>query len=139
MDRQEREDGEAEIKQANYPDIRQFLVAKAVSSKPEEEVKAGDWKSCSPSTAGDFTAVGYFFARELYNTLKVPIGLINTSWGGTHSETWTSREAFESSPEFKSMISSMPLLDLDALAKERVASQVNKLKSLGMTVPATGG
>ncbi|MEP6734154.1 MAG: sialate O-acetylesterase [Chryseolinea sp.] len=129
---------DVEIQQANYPDIRQFLVAKSVSSKPEEEVKGGDWKGCSPATAGEFTAVGYFFARDLYNTLKVPIGLINTSWGGTHSETWTSREAFENNAEFKSMISSMPVLDLDALAKERVASQVNKLKSLGMNVPAIG-
>src|SRR5687767_6801523 len=91
---------EQEIKNANYPQIRQFLVQKSVSAKPEADVKGGEWKICSPETAGSYTAVGYFFARELYNQLKVPIGLINTSWGGTHSETWTSKEAFEQSTEF---------------------------------------
>lgn len=129
---------EAEIRDANYPNIRQFLVAKAVSATPLDEVKAGDWKGCSPATAADFTAVGYFFARDLYKSLNVPIGLINTSWGGTHSETWTSREGFESSPEFKEMISTMPSLDLEALAKEKFEAQVSKLKALGMTFPVTG-
>jgi sialate O-acetylesterase len=63
--------------------------------------------------------------------------LINTSWGGTHSETWTSREAFEQSDEFKSMIASMPVLDLDALAKERRDVQVKKLKEMNVNLPAS--
>lgn len=129
-------DAEAEMKAANYPQIRQFLVQKAVSAKPEEDVKGGDWKSCSPATSGNFTAVGYFFARDLYEKLRVPIGLINTSWGGTHSETWTSREAFASSPEFKDMIARMPVLDLDQLAKEKQAEQVAKLKAMNIELPA---
>ena len=99
---------EEEIRNGNYPKIRQFLVQKSVSLKPEEDVKGGDWKVCSSESIADFTAVGYFFARDLFNELKVPIGLINTSWGGTHSETWTSKEAFEQSEEFKSMIATMP-------------------------------
>ncbi len=129
---------DSEIRNANYPQIRQFLVQKSVSSKPEEDVKGGSWTVCSPSTAGDFTAVGYFFARELYLQLNVPVGLINTSWGGTHSETWTSREAFEQSPEFKNMITAMPQLDLDALAKKRNDALVAKLKAMNMTLPSTG-
>jgi len=131
-------DAEKEINAANYPQIRQFLVQKAVSSKPEEDVKEGSWKSCSPETAGEFTAVGYFFARELYKQLNIPVGLVNTSWGGTHSETWTSREAFEQSAEFKSMITSMPQLDLQALAKQRNDALIKKLKGINITLPSSG-
>ena len=125
-----------EIKAADFPSIRQFLVEKFVSAKLEDDVKSGDWKSCSPETVGDFTAVGYFFARDLYNELKVPIGLINTSWGGTHSETWTSREAFEQTPEFKEMISAMPALDLDKIAEQKKLAQEKKLLELNIALPA---
>jgi sialate O-acetylesterase len=127
-----------EIKDANYPQIRQFLVQKSVSSKPEVDVKGGDWKICSPETAGNFTAVGYFFARELYTQLKVPIGLVNTSWGGTHSETWTSKEAFEQSAEFKEMIAGMPVLDLEVLAKKKNEELMAKLKGMNIMLPANG-
>lgn len=129
---------EAEIKNANYPQIRQFLVQKSVSSKPEEDVKGGSWKICTPENAGEFTAVGYFFARELYAQLNIPVGLVNTSWGGTHSETWTSHEAFEQSPEFKTMITSMPELDLNVLAKKRNDALLAKLKGMNITLPSSG-
>jgi len=55
----------------------------------------GDWAVCSPDTVLNFSAVGYFFGRELHNELNVPIGLINTSWGGTVCEAWTSEEALK--------------------------------------------
>ncbi len=113
---------EQEIANANYPMIRHFKVPNAISSLPKEDITGGEWKVCSPATAGDFTAAGYFFARELYNKLKVPVGLLNTSWGGTIVETWTSHEAFENSPEFKSMIAGMPLLNLDSLVKQKAAA-----------------
>jgi sialate O-acetylesterase len=125
---------EEEVRNGNYPQIRQFLVQKSVSLKPEEDVKGGDWKACSSESIADFTAVGYFFARDLYNELKVPIGLINTSWGGTHSETWTSKEAFEQSEEFKSMIATMPAIDLEALAKQRRDDHMKKLKEMNINL-----
>lgn len=121
---------EKEMATANYPMIHHFLVAKDVSDKPLDDIKAGEWKVCSPETVGDFTAVGFFFARELYNELKIPIGLINTSWGGTHSETWTSREAFENSDEFKNMIAGMPNLNLDSLAAEKNRIITKKIQAL---------
>lgn len=71
---------EAEIAAANYPQIRHIKVPLTISTTPKDDIESGDWKVCSPSTAGDFTAVGYFFARELYNQLHIPIGLINTTW-----------------------------------------------------------
>jgi len=128
---------EEEIRNGNYPQVRQFLVQKSVSLKPEEDVKGGDWKVCSPENIADFTAVGYFFARDIFNELKVPIGLINTSWGGTHSETWTSKEAFEQSEEFKSMIATMPAIDLESLAKEKRELQMKRLKDMNINLSST--
>ena len=118
------------IKAANFPQIRHFEVAKSVASQPQADIKAGEWKVCSPATVANFTAVGYFFAKELYGQLNVPIGLIHTSWGGTHSETWTSRNAFESSDEFKSMISTMPRLNLDSLAKQKNENTISAIEKL---------
>jgi len=126
---------EQEIKEANYPQIRHIKIPNTVASVPKDDIKSGEWEICSPQTAGDFTATGYFFARELYNQLKIPIGLINTSWGGTHVETWTSREAFENSDEFKSMIADMPALDLDSLAKIRRAAMEKRMNELQGSLP----
>ncbi len=115
-----------EIADADYPQIRHFKVPNAVSSIPEADVTGGDWKVCSPGTAGDFTAAGYFFARELYKQLHVPIGLLNTSWGGTHVETWISRGAFEKSDEFKAMIASMPAGNLEAMIETAQGNDAEK-------------
>lgn len=118
---------DTEIQSANYPEIRHFTVQKAISTKPESDVTGGDWKICSPQTVGDFTAVGYFFAREVYQKTKIPIGLVHTSWGGTHSETWTSRQAFEQSDEFKNMIAAMPNVDLEKIAIQKREAIEKKL------------
>jgi sialate O-acetylesterase len=121
---------EKEIAAADYPMIRHIKIPNTVSSTPQDNIPAADWKICSPGTAGDFTAAGYFFARELYNKLKVPIGLINTSWGGTMVETWTSRQAFENSDEFKEMIAGMPLLNLDSMAKIKKEASLKRIEAL---------
>ncbi len=106
------------------------LVPNTISATPKEDIAGDEWKICSPANAGDFTAAGYFFARELYNKLKVPVGLLNTSWGGTHVETWTSRQAFENSDEFKSMIAGMPSLNLDSLSKVKSEATRKKIEAL---------
>ncbi|HVI44342.1 MAG TPA: sialate O-acetylesterase [Chitinophaga sp.] len=91
-----------EISQAQYPQIREFTVKRAAEAVPQEDVSnSGGWQTGTPENVGGFTAVGYFFARELYNRLHVPIGLIHTSWGGTQIEPWTSGEAFTGNDEFK--------------------------------------
>jgi len=127
---------ESEIRNSNYPQIRHFAVTKSVSGKPEEEVKGGDWKAATPENVGDFTAVGFFFARDVYDRLKVPVGLIHTSWGGTHSETWTSRQAFEQSDEFKDMIAKMPELDIEELSRQKNEEMKKKLLTMKVTLPA---
>jgi sialate O-acetylesterase len=85
---------------ADYPEIRMFTVKKKTSGKPLAEVEGG-WVECSPQTVGGFSAVGYFFARDLYQKLGVPVGMIHTSWGGTPAQAWTSLEGFGTDPELK--------------------------------------
>ena len=82
-----------EIAAANFPQIRQFRVPKAYEEKAQTAVKA-QWAPASPQTIGTYSAVAYFFARDLHQTLKVPIGLINASFGGKMIETFMSPEAF---------------------------------------------
>ena len=90
---------EQEIAAANYPNIRLFSVQRKVAEQPQSDC-VGSWQSCSPQTVGDFSAVAYFFGRELHKELGVPIGLIHTSWGGTPAEAWTSRQALEAEQDF---------------------------------------
>jgi sialate O-acetylesterase len=92
---------ETEIRNATDPLIRHFAVQKELSTRPKEKLTAGEWKVCSPETVVGFTAVGYFFSKEVYHKTRVPIGLIHTSYGGTNIETWTSSEAYEKTDEFK--------------------------------------
>lgn len=126
-----------EINDADYPMIRQFLVEKEVSSTPKEHLKSAKWEVCNPATAGNFTAVGYFFAKKLYAELKIPIGIINTSWGGTCVETWTSREAFENSDEFKDMITKVPKTDMDVLAENRKKTIIERIEKIQGSKMAT--
>ncbi|MBI5725895.1 MAG: 9-O-acetylesterase [Planctomycetes bacterium] len=93
-------DSEREIAAANYPQIRLFTVQRA-SSPDLRDNCTGQWQICSPQTVGGFSGVGYFFGRRLHKELGVPVGLINSSVGGTIIEAWTSRQAFEGDPEFQ--------------------------------------
>ncbi len=94
----------AEVKEetpkANFPQIRMFTVKKKIALQPQTEAN-GAWVECSPETVGRFSAVGYFFARELYQKLNIPVGMIHTSWGGTPAQAWTSIDSFGTDPELK--------------------------------------
>ena len=81
-----------EIAAAQYPKIRMFTVKRSPKPEPQSECQ-GTWQVCSPETAGRFSATAYYFGRSLHQALKIPIGLINTSVGGTRIEAWTSRRA----------------------------------------------
>jgi sialate O-acetylesterase len=90
-------DAEREMAVADFPGIRQFKVPTSVATQPMEEV-GGAWASCTPGTVGNFSAVAYFFARDLHQRLGVPIGIVNSSWGGTQIEGWISAPALEEAP-----------------------------------------
>jgi sialate O-acetylesterase len=89
-----------ETPKATFPKIHMFTVKKKVAVNPQTTVE-GTWVECSPQTVGGFSAVGYFFARELYQKLGVPVGMIHTSWGGTPAQAWTSIQGLGTDPELK--------------------------------------
>jgi len=84
-------------KAANFPGLRLFTTKSATAATPQSDV-SGEWKICTPETAPGFSAVGFFFGRELLDKLGTPIGLVATPWGGKPSEAFTSREKLEATP-----------------------------------------
>jgi sialate O-acetylesterase len=89
-----------EIAAATYPLIRHIKAPRAPSGSPRDDINA-QWQICTPQTAANFTACGYYMARRLHKELKVPIGLINSSWGGTRVEPWTPPVGFHAVPALK--------------------------------------
>lgn len=89
-----------EIAAANYPQIRLFTVNHVTAQEPQADTK-GNWAECSPATVPGFSAAGYFFGRDLYKAINVPIGLINSSWGGTCAEAWTTVPSLQADPDYK--------------------------------------
>ena len=131
--------GPSEIAAANNPMIRQIKIPNTIAQMPLIDIRPSNgWQSESPATAGNFTAVGYFFAKELFNKMHVPVGLINSTWGGTDVETWTSRGAFENSDEFKQMIRSVPTVNLDSFAKEQQKAITKNIVFLQGNPPGSG-
>lgn len=92
-----------EIAAANYPKIRLISVPLRGTATPQDDFN-GRWAECSPQTVGNFSATGYFFGRELFKNLDVPIGLIHCSFGGSSCETWVNRAALEAEPSLKPML-----------------------------------
>lgn len=113
-----------ETAEANYPNIRLFTVPKVADINPKQDI-TGAWCCCSPDTISGFSAVAYFFGREIHRKTGVPVGLINTSWGGTIAEAWTSREAMAANPFFKKVLKEYEdeLRNPDDAAKGVIAKQ----------------
>lgn len=105
------DNAEAEIAKANYPNIRFFTTPKLSSPYPQMNVP-GEWKICTPETMKYFSAIGYFFAERLQKELKnIPIGIINSSWGGSPAEIWIPETYVNSNPVMASAaakLSAMP-------------------------------
>jgi len=90
---------EQEIENSNNPLIHHIRIPKGSSDHPQENVDA-TWEVCSPESMPHFSAVAYFFAKELTERLKVPVGIIHSSWGGSAAEAWTPKNLIEADPEF---------------------------------------
>ncbi len=97
------DDPDLEIATANYPNIRLITVPLVGTQEKQDDFK-GQWDPCTPETVGDFSGVGYFFGRQLHQTLDVPIGLIDNAWGGSAAEAWVSRETMEADTRFASVM-----------------------------------
>jgi sialate O-acetylesterase len=111
-----------EIKNADYSQIRLFTVERAVSNKPEFNC-IGKWTPCDSSSVKNFSATAYFFGRKLYKELKIPIGLIHSSWGGTPIEAWTSADYLRSVGRYDST------LDKIVNSGGEIAKQMKWIKS----------
>lgn len=89
------QNSEAEIQSANQPKLRLLLIQRTTSSFPLSDYQ-GAWTTCTPETAADFSAVAYFFGRDIAKKENVTVGLIDSTWGGTPAEAWTSMQGLTS-------------------------------------------
>ncbi|SHE44606.1 sialate O-acetylesterase [Mariniphaga anaerophila] len=117
---------EEEVAAVEYPEIRLFTVPKAVSQFPGDDISDGAWEQCTPETVGGFSAVGYFFGRDLYQELQVPVGLIHTSWGGTVAETWISPNSIADDPDFSAKMIELQQMNMESYRQARL----DKVKAL---------
>jgi sialate O-acetylesterase len=122
---------EQEKSSANYPGIRMFTVTKSVTSKPAKDV-VGNWAVCTPQSVGGYSAVGYFFAKNLHKALNVPVGIIHTSWGGTPAESWTQIAALEADPDLK------PILDRSKQSLEGFPRQLEEWRAAAEKAESEG-
>ena len=90
-----------ELKNADFPKIRSFTVSKEISTNPLDNAPKASWQTSTPENTASFSAVAYFFAKEIQKTQHVPIGIIHTSWGGTNIEPWIGLKTLEQHPDFK--------------------------------------
>jgi sialate O-acetylesterase len=133
------DNAEQEIAAADWPEIRFIDVPHQSADKPRDSFKTGGWQACTPQTIGGMTAVGYFFARDLHKQLHVPIGIVACDFGGTMMESWTSREALESSKTFRPLVESADAPPAnEEIAAARLAKPHNNPAALfnGMTSTA---
>ena len=93
-----------EILHADHPEIRLFTVPRTIDTSPANDLTGGEWFVCSPESISSFSAVAYYFGRHINIESGVPVGLINSSWGGTVAETWISRPTIATIDDFREII-----------------------------------
>ena len=127
-------DEKQEIAAANYPQVRMFTVADTKSLTPQTDVK-GEWKVCSPETVPDFSAIGYLFARDLNQALKVPVGIILSAYGASTAEAWIPREALAADPKLKPILDGFDARDAAFKAAPPVPPEPAAAPAPGTPVP----
>ncbi len=122
----ESENGEAAASAANHPNIRLFNVSREVAFK-KKQGKLAEWFRCDPASVREFSAAGYYFAVELENALKVPVGIINSSYGGSQAEAWTPVEYLNASPDLKPTVERTKIWDEERpRVREQYAEAIRK-------------
>ncbi len=112
-----------EIANGDHPLIRHVKINNQTSTSKKNDVATAGWQVCSPQTVGNFTAVGYYFGRELQQELDIPIGLINTSWGGTIIEAWISGESLKQHPDFGEAVKKIESISTDDGALKKLQAK----------------
>ncbi|MBN1782693.1 9-O-acetylesterase [bacterium] len=138
-------DAELEIENSHYPEIRLLTVGHNVSYRPVPDIATEGWKICSPRTSGEFSAVGYFFGRMLHEQLRIPVGLIQSAWGGTVAEAWMSRQALQQFSEFDAFFQQMDSLsqapsyqEIQNTQEQALQQWVDTVNGLDQGRPADG-
>ncbi|NOT62142.1 MAG: sialate O-acetylesterase [Acidobacteria bacterium] len=127
------------IAEAKHPQIRLFTVPRLEADKPTTEIKSA-WFECSPETVPDFSAVGYYFGRDLHAARKVPIGLIDNAVGGSPAESWMSAEAMQADEEYKAFLAAYPKrMEQWQINMEKYKADVEKAKAEGAKPPTLPG
>lgn len=136
---QDTQDAAQAIASADLPLIRHVKIAHRASLQPQDDGPPVAWQVSSPRSAGSSSAVGFHFARQLQQALRVPIGLVNAAWGGTHLETWLSPRAALADADLAPHLQSMPtaLSDCAAWTRERAWSGVQRWQP-GLVPQAAG-
>jgi len=116
---------EQEKAAAKFPQLRMFTVERKSTAEPQADCK-GRWELTTPENVGFFSAAAYFFGRELHQQLKMPVGLINTSWGGTSIEAWTSMEAQSKLKEYPTISESWVKATATPYDEKKAMDQYNK-------------
>jgi sialate O-acetylesterase len=112
--------GAEEVTKADYREIRFFTVPKKIALQPQPNTGPATWQICSPESAKDFSAVGYYFARKLQKNLGVPIGVIESAWPGTTIEEWIDPAALRQDAQLKPILEDASKSEGEALAGARV-------------------
>jgi sialate O-acetylesterase len=102
--------------------IRLFYVPKTMNMKPQQNTREAQWQTCDESSAASFSAIGYYFGQNLSKDMNVPIGLINSNWGGTDIETWISLETMYADKDYTATIDKAKAMNMDQLQKDAEAN-----------------
>jgi len=131
--------GDKEVAGANLPRVRLFQVKKKVADYPQDDLTASPWAACTPDTAATFSAIAYFFGRDLQQKLDVPIGLIDSSWGGTPAEAWASLRALSEDAGLMPVFSEWAkMTDNNAVVKVRREKQLKDWNAAVAAAKAEG-
>ena len=133
------DNADAEIANANFPMIRLFTVPRSEVNTPQTDIKSS-WQECNPANIADFSAIGYFFGRDLHKNLNVPIGLIDNAVGGSPAESWTQAELLNGDAEYKQFHAAYPqAMERYNQAVERHKEAVTKAQAEGKRPPNPPG
>lgn len=112
-------DADLEKASASFPEIRLISVPQVGTQEPQWNFN-GSWKPCSPESVGGFSAVGYFFGRQLHQTLGVPVGLINNAWGGSACEAWVNRQKLADDGRFEKLLARWEQMEKEKADDDRL-------------------